>query len=118
MWIASAAFFAVFALAHEALAPGSRLDQGTAHIGTRRADASSIQTAFWGRQGVSLLTAVVMILGLVSIWFNDPTRLTTAFGLMSAGLDFALQKVITSIAGYQARNLSRGDGFAATVRRA
>ena len=69
-------------------------------LATRRADASSIQTAFWGRQGVSLLTAVLMLLGLVSIWFNDPTRLTTAFGLMSAGLAFALQKVITSIAGY------------------
>jgi hypothetical protein len=40
----------------------------------------------------------VLIVGLLSIWFNDPTRLATAFGLMSAGLAFALQQVITAIA--------------------
>ena len=65
-----------------------------------RADYASIQTKFWTRQGVSLLAAVVLILGLLSIWFNDPTRLATAFGLISAGLAFALQQVVTSIAGY------------------
>jgi small-conductance mechanosensitive channel len=43
---------------------------------------------------------VVLILGLLSIWFNDPARLATAFGLMSAGLAFALQQVITALAGY------------------
>ncbi len=59
-----------------------------------------VQTRFWTRQGISLLTAIVLILGLLSIWFNDPTRLATAFGLMSAGLAFALQQVVTSIAGY------------------
>ncbi len=37
---------------------------------------------------------------MLSIWFNDPTRLATAFGLMSAGLAFALQQVVTAIAGY------------------
>ncbi len=42
----------------------------------------------------------MLILGLLSIWFNDPTRLATAFGLVSAGLAFALQQVVTSIAGY------------------
>ena len=41
-----------------------------------------------------------MILGLLSIWFSDPTRLATAFGLVSAGLAFALQQVVTSLAGY------------------
>lgn len=65
-----------------------------------RADYASVQTKFWTRQGVSLLAAVVLILGLLSIWFNDPTRLATAFGLISAGLAFALQQVVTSIAGY------------------
>jgi len=58
------------------------------------------QLKFWMRQGVSLLSAVVLILGLLSIWFNDPARLATAFGLMSAGLAFALQQVITALAGY------------------
>lgn len=55
---------------------------------------------FWTRQGVRLLLAVVIIVGLASIWFDDPTRLATALGLVTAGLAFALQKVITSLAGY------------------
>ena len=59
-----------------------------------------MQTRFWTRQAINLLVAVVLILGLLSIWFNDPTRLTTAFGLVTAGLAFALQQVVTSIAGY------------------
>lgn len=41
---------------------------------------------FWGRQGISLAVALVFIIGVVSIWFNDPTRLATALGLVSAGL--------------------------------
>ena len=65
-----------------------------------KTDHASIQTKFWTRQAVSLMTTIVLILGLLSIWFNDPTRLATAFGLMSAGLAFALQQVVTSIAGY------------------
>jgi len=65
-----------------------------------RTDHAGEQTRFWTRQAISLFAAVVLILGLLSIWFNDPTRLTTAFGLMSAGLAFALQQVITAFAGY------------------
>lgn len=55
---------------------------------------------FWTRQVVSIALALVLVLGLVSIWFEDPTRLTTAIGLVTAGLAFALQKVVTSFAGY------------------
>jgi small-conductance mechanosensitive channel len=55
---------------------------------------------FWGRQIVSLLAATVLVLGVASIWFDDPTRLTTALGLVTAGLAFALQRVITATAGY------------------
>ncbi len=65
-----------------------------------RSKSAAVQTRFWTRQGISLLTAVVLILGFLSIWFSDPTRLATAFGLVSAGLAFALQQVVTSIAGY------------------
>lgn len=65
-----------------------------------REDTASLQTRFWIRQGISLLAAIVVLLGLLSIWFSDPTRLATAFGLVSAGLAFALQQVVTSIAGY------------------
>lgn len=67
---------------------------------TSHSDRAGVQTAFWTRQGINLLVAVVLILGLLSIWFNDPTRLSTAFGLVTAGLAFALQQVVTSIAGY------------------
>ncbi|HWA97208.1 MAG TPA: mechanosensitive ion channel family protein [Pirellulales bacterium] len=55
---------------------------------------------FWLRQAIHLATATLILVGLVSIWFDDPTRLTTAVGLVTAGLAFALQKVVTSVAGY------------------
>lgn len=55
---------------------------------------------FWTRQGASLFVAVLTLFGLLSIWFDDPARLATAVGLVSAGLAFALQKVVTSVAGY------------------
>lgn len=55
---------------------------------------------FWVRQGVALGTALLLILGLVSIWFDDPTRLATGIGLVTAGLAFALQKAVTAVAGY------------------
>ncbi|HJT61660.1 MAG TPA: mechanosensitive ion channel domain-containing protein [Burkholderiales bacterium] len=63
----------------------------------RRGD---VQARFWARQGVRLASALVLILGIVSIWFDDPVRLTTALGLVTAGLAFALQKVVTAVAGY------------------
>ena len=65
-----------------------------------RSKSAAVQTRFWTRQGISLLTAVILIVGIPSIWFSDPARLATALGLVSAGLAFALQQVVTSIAGY------------------
>ena len=43
----------------------------------RRALAGRHETrvAFWARQAVHLATAVVLVLGLVSIWFDNPARL-------------------------------------------
>lgn len=58
------------------------------------------RTAFWTRQGISLTTFILGFIGFCSIWFDNPARLTTGFGLVSAGVAFALQKVITSFAGY------------------
>jgi small-conductance mechanosensitive channel len=58
------------------------------------------RAAFWTRQGIHLFTALVMVIGTVSIWFDDPARLTTAIGLVTAGLAFALQRVVTAVAGY------------------
>ncbi|NPD70218.1 mechanosensitive ion channel family protein [Lichenicola cladoniae] len=78
----------------------SALIRGLIGLLLRRTDHAGTQTRFWMRQAVSLFSAVVLILGLLSIWFSDPTRLATAFGLLSAGLAFALQQVVTSVAGY------------------
>ena len=58
------------------------------------------RTAFWARQAVSLATFVLGIAALVSIWFDNPSRLATGAAVFSAGLAFALQKVVTSFAGY------------------
>ncbi len=59
-----------------------------------------LQLRFWTQQFASLLTGVILLMGLVSIWFNNAQQLATILGLFSAGLAFALQKVITAIAGY------------------
>ena len=56
--------------------------------------------AFWSRQGIHVITALVLAVGIASIWFDDPARLTTALGLFTAGVAFALQRVITALAGY------------------
>jgi small-conductance mechanosensitive channel len=56
--------------------------------------------AFWTRQGVSLMIFAIAVLGFVSIWFDNPSRLATGAGLVGAGLAFAMQKVVTSFAGY------------------
>lgn len=71
---------------------------------------------FWTEQILSLVTATVIILGFVSIWLDNPAHLTTAAGLVTAGLAFALQKVITSIAAYfvilRSRTFTVGDRIA------
>ena len=68
---------------------------------------------FWTQQGIGLFTTILLLISIVSVWFDDPTRLTTAIGLISAGLAFALQKVVTSIAGYfvilRGKNFTIGD---------
>lgn len=71
------------------------------------------RVAFWARQGIRVFASLLMVLGLASIWFDDPTRLTTALGLITAGLAFALQKVVTAFAGYlvilRGKNFDVGD---------
>ncbi len=68
--------------------------------GVRGVTARGERTAFWGRQGIHVFTALFLIIGVASIWFDDPSRLTTAMGLVTAGLAFALQRVVTALAGY------------------
>jgi small-conductance mechanosensitive channel len=55
---------------------------------------------FWAKQGVSLVLAAIVMIGILSIWFDNPARLGTVLGMVGAGVAFALQRVITAIAGY------------------
>ena len=64
---------------------------------------------FWTRQGASITAAVLSIVALLSIWFDDPQRLTTGLGIFGAGLAFALQRVVTALAGYLV--IMRGNTF-------
>jgi small-conductance mechanosensitive channel len=71
---------------------------------------------FWTWQILSLASAALVVVGIVSIWFENPANLTTAAGLVTAGLAFALQKVITSFAAYvvilRGRTFTIGDRIA------
>jgi small-conductance mechanosensitive channel len=64
---------------------------------------------FWIRQAIQVIVAVVLVLGLISIWVTPDTDITTGIGLISAGLAFALQQVILSLAAYFV--ILRGDTF-------
>lgn len=64
------------------------------------ANRHNIGPRFWARQGIDLVTTIVLMIGFVSIWFDNPANLATGVGLASAGLAFALQQVIASLAGY------------------
>jgi small-conductance mechanosensitive channel len=69
-----------------------------AHRNTWSAESKRI--AFWTHQGISMLVTIILLVGLISLWFDNPTTLTTAAGMVTAGLAFALQRVVTSFAGY------------------
>jgi small-conductance mechanosensitive channel len=60
----------------------------------------SQKVVFWSRQAINVLLAIVLLFGITSIWFSEPQRMATFLGLISAGVAFALQKPITSLAGY------------------
>jgi small-conductance mechanosensitive channel len=57
-------------------------------------------TRFWWRQTIRLVAAALGTILVVSIWFDDPQRLTTVLGLVSAGVAIALQRLITAFAAY------------------
>jgi small-conductance mechanosensitive channel len=80
---------------------------GVAHllIGRHRNE----RVMFWIRQGASITAAVLSVVALLSIWFDDPQRLTTGLGIFGAGLAFALQRVVTALAGYLV--IMRGNTF-------
>lgn len=77
-------------------------------------DKEKMKFRFWTRQGLNLFIAFVTFIAILSIWFDDPRRLTTGLGLVTAGLAFALQKVVTSFAGYLV--IMRGNTFSVGER--
>jgi len=64
---------------------------------------------FWAHQSLNLAAAFLLLLGVLSLWFNQPRQLSTVVGLMAADLAFALQRVVTALAGYVV--LLRGKTF-------
>jgi small-conductance mechanosensitive channel len=65
-----------------------------------RGGSPADRVSFWTRQGTSLAAFVIVILALLSIWFDDPKQLQTALGLVTAGLAIASQRAVTAFAGY------------------
>jgi small-conductance mechanosensitive channel len=79
-------------------------------------DRQSMRVAFWTQQGIQLLTAIVIVIGVISIWFNDPKTLATALGLVTAGLAFAMERAVMAFVGYviilRGRTFNVGDRIA------
>lgn len=69
----------------------------------------NVRPRFWARQGSGLAVAVMFVVGVFSIWLTTTNGLGVGLGLVSAGVAFAMQKVITSFAGYFV--ILRGDVF-------
>jgi len=59
-----------------------------------------VHQRFWWHQAARLAVAGLAVLLIVSVWFDDPRRLTSVVGLLSAGVAIALQRVITAFAAY------------------
>jgi small-conductance mechanosensitive channel len=78
-------------------------------VGAREND----RLRFWWRQGIRLVTAVVFLTGLISIWLDNPATFGQFAAFVTAGIAFALQRVITAIAGYfiilRGKNFNVGD---------
>ena len=68
---------------------------------------------FWSHQAIRLLTALILCVGIISIWFNNPTQLGSAAAFVTAGLAIASQRMITAFAGYliilRGKNFNVGD---------
>src|SRR5947209_2367346 len=68
---------------------------------------------FWSRQAVRIFATVVLLIGILSIWFNNPTQLASAAAFITAGLAIASQRLITALAGYfiilRGKNFNVGD---------
>lgn len=79
-------------------------------------DRGSMRVVFWTRQVLQLLTSIIIVIGLISIWFEDPKTLATALGLVTAGLAFAMQRAVMAFIAYliilRGRTFNVGDRIA------
>ncbi|HTD32553.1 MAG TPA: hypothetical protein VK665_02750 [Candidatus Elarobacter sp.] len=64
------------------------------------AEGTAARTVFWARQVISLVLFAVLVLALVSVWFDNAANFATVGALFTAGIAVALQRVITAFAGY------------------
>ena len=64
------------------------------------AEGAAARTVFWTRQVISLVLFAALVLGLVSVWFDDAASFATVGALFTAGIAVALQRVITAFAAY------------------
>jgi small-conductance mechanosensitive channel len=71
--------------------------------------ANDDRVVFWTRQGSALAAFALLLLIGVSIWFDNPARLTTVAGFATAGLAIAAQRAVTAFAGYLV--VMRGNTF-------
>src|SRR3954467_8185206 len=55
---------------------------------------------FWAEQAISLATLVAIVLVVAAVWADDFSNLGGMLGVLGAGVAVALQRVITSFAGY------------------
>ena len=59
-----------------------------------------MRARFWSRQAIQLLATSLFLLLAFSIWFDQPGRIAASFGLITAGLAVALQRVVLAVAAY------------------
>lgn len=76
---------------------GTLLRRGLALLGDH---LSGARFRFWGQQASAIGLTLLLVVGSLSIWFDNPARLGAALSLLTAGIAFALQRVITAVAGY------------------
>lgn len=55
---------------------------------------------FWLKQAVGVFVTLLLLTGIISIWFNNPSQLASAAAFITAGLAIASQRVITAISAY------------------
>jgi small-conductance mechanosensitive channel len=55
---------------------------------------------FWFKQAIGVFIAILLLTGIVSVWFNDPSQLASAAAFITAGLAIASQRVITALSAY------------------